>query len=125
MTETVTLRCSDLSHEPKVAKLGEFRRDADTGEWSGVGYRRPGSRVFLVPGKNAQTRDLVGDQPQTVGDLASAGRDRGERRRFEAECPLCGLRLVARADRVDERFDTLVKAGLDSIDLRSLAASLR
>lgn len=116
---TITLVCRDESHEHKQATLRVLTRNGD-GSWAAEGHRRPGSSVYAVPKRTF--RDIAADKPVTVGDVASGAKV--DRRRFEAECPLCGIKVVAHEDRVVGILNQLDSAGVSVLTLTALAARL-
>ena len=119
---TIRVYCDVPSHAPKVAT---------------VGHLEYGSAELGADGKlHAEHRDdldvqwLDGDQlipadPHEPGLLLSNETgDRIERPRYVYECPLCGLRVELTGENVDRLTDGLAAAGVTSVRLSDLAATL-
>lgn len=133
MRRTVRIICDAESHASKVAKIDRIEFDDEhmaehpadrpntRGDRVGLHDRREDARVFL------DARDDAVDVVALFGTSrrAPTRSDAAElRQRFGLECPICGLRVVMRRERLETLAFGLAKAGVSQISLSALAASM-
>lgn len=134
----IEIYCDESSHNGKVTKLHQIRvaakgyvRDATPGkrrsksavaaDWAELGVDDPASLVPDLKGLlSPSDRERRGRSASELVDLAG-----DKRHRYQIECPVCGLRVVGRDDRVSEVMCKLRDAGVDRLSLRGLGAILR
>ncbi len=109
--------CQEASHSSRLARIAWFTRDpnapADAG-WNPVPILRLPVAAWL-------------DKDDAPVDLAQCGPDEMERvtrARHSLRCPLCGLSLSIKPQRLSAALDRLNNAGVSEVPLRALAATL-
>lgn len=114
--------CDDPSHPGKVVHVARLHLDA-------TGWRDHGT---VTRDARRAAREDAEQRGVTLGiprrHRANERTDSGfeePRYKFRLVCPLCGLDVQARAERLSPVLDTLVsEVGVDRISLRALGAKL-
>lgn len=127
----ITVICEGSAHEGKravVARFGLSRvLDDVTGEWGPAEWRKKGYRHRESPPPsrraeaNARTRRIGPDRRPVT--LRSPGPVDHEK--IALACPLCGIDVQARKDRLDAVLDRLADAGVSEVSLPALGARIQ
>ena len=131
---SIVVYCDNPSaHRGRTARLELFTRSA-SGDWNTYSQRvkpRPGDWGPSRGERNAVTYlDAETDQVMDRVEVYSEGFDVARlRRRFDIECPLCGLKVVAKSETIEPILETFTRhANFDgtplSLPLRWLAAKI-
>jgi hypothetical protein len=99
----VEVGCRDVSHEDRPVKVASFVPGGPPGNWiPGAPGRRTSQRQYEAPMREMRDGEMIRD-------------------RWELECRLCGLRVVARAETLAPVLDKLAAGGVSYIELAQLA----
>lgn len=129
-TTDIEVYCDEPSHNGKRQLVYRFMLDEEDGRrvWiRGESRVQPGIVGRKIPGFNSAAGILVGDRYVT-----RAERDADKtliqreliRRRYELECGFCGFKRVFRRETIESVLDALGAAGVSSISLKALAATV-
>lgn len=127
-TTEIAITCAAASHERQTVKVATFNRGQD-GRWEDMGLDFwPKARTVEGQQLNAQIRGsrvttyLVGDE------VAEPGEEQPDpsatRLRHMMRCRLCGLSVRVLGDRLDPLLDRAGEAGVSTIPLAVLAATV-
>jgi hypothetical protein len=129
VTHDVALYCAEAAHlrqgeaTPRRAEVALVRVHDDRLEevvvpravQAFLGYVRQGDHLEPLVGAAPRRRDLAEQVVREGADL---------RGRWRFECPLCGMTVPARSDRLALVLHKLRAAGVSELSLRGLASTL-